>query len=135
MTNIRCIVLTKGRAIKTFNVSDRKDYLVYKKGAYSLSKGMVNLTAHIDSELNPTPELIFVERNPLPLTIKPEASDNAKQLLSATIVENALKSVTPGKGLLGDILRDYASNPMKVLILLFALIIVGAVAGSLMGFI
>ena len=126
---IRCIFLTKARTIEVKNISSSQDCFTFHGGTYSLDKEAVNLTSHSGFEVNPTPELFYIEDNPNPITV---VNKGTYQFLEATLTENALRQLGGSSfGFLKEIIADYISNPWKLFILIMGIIVALAIIPEL----
>ncbi len=118
---IRCLIIRKDRSICTRKVDSSKANFTFNHGLYTIPRESVNISEYKGIKGKQVPELIYFEDDALPVN---SGSENAQSFLEYVVLENALKQVSAPKGMLLDILSDYARSPGKLLLLAFAFIIV-----------
>ncbi len=111
MPKIKINILTKERMVKHLEKSLNADGVIYKNGFYSVEKEAINVTFKPTAMLNPSPELFYVESDPVPLMHKPTLTP--LQFLDRLIAINLLEQATGGKsGQMFAGLRNIVSSAM-----------------------
>lgn len=125
--NINVTMVTKNRTIKKLEVDSTKDSFKFNKGLYIIRKEAVNFFWDPKKEVRVYPELIYMEGRPSPVN----ADRDSSHFLNAVVLKNALEQTSDQKSELFSIVGDYARNPSKIMMLVFALIILIAFLGGL----
>lgn len=119
---IQCYILKRDRTISVIGVSREKDHFRYNRGLYEIKPEAVNIST-VAGVVSSQPELFYVEGCPIPLTS--EASDDAdsQTFLDEVVLQNAIKGLAgePGMGL--TLLLEYVRDPKKMILMVFAFII------------
>lgn len=118
---MKVYMITKDKTVVEIKANSAKPYLIWNEGVYKLESDAVNLHAN-GSNLNPIPEIIFFEDNPIPL-----GSVGLKNVLTEVVVKNALENVVDEKPFSLSWIKDLF-NPVVI----FGAIIVIAVVTSLL---
>ena len=130
MTKINCIIITKAKGIVIKKVSDSKDFFVWRKGIYNLDRTSVGLTKRPGFGLNPSPELIFIEGEPMPINSEVDPT----LLLERIVIDNALKQVSdvrfPFLNWIMDILEFIKENPFTMIWFIIIFVVLYAVVVS-----
>lgn len=129
---IRCIILRKDRSIEIVKANPSASHFRWKDGIYTIDKDAVNLTKK-DGNANPTPELIYIEGNPQPISI--DGTESTQEFLEHTVIENILRATAEPTGFILDIIGDYLKDPSKLLMLVIVLIIAIAGIGGMFGWV
>ena len=119
---IRCLILRKDKQIIEKKVNPNTSRFKYQGGLYTLNKEAVNITEYPERGVNPTPELIYVEGNPLPVNV----SGNVMTFLDHLVVQNALQQVSNPRSKIFSLVADYVKNPVKLIPLVIVFIILVA---------
>lgn len=126
---IEIIMLRKNRTAETFQVSPDQLYFKRRGNLYCMPKEAVNTRVFVDRQNNPHAELIYVEGDPIPQTTLTMLTGNT--FLENLVIENAIQSTAKPRGYLLEILGDYLKSPVKIIMLIFVFVIIGALASGL----
>jgi len=137
MRKIKVYMITKSRHVDTFTIDDSIKFFRYRRGYYFVDRNAVNLTSKPNKIVNPTPELIYFEGNPLPVN----STVNINSLLDDVVLDNFFREVSGVKHTFLDKLFDYAfsliKRPVKLLeyiiLIIVAIFVVISVAPSFLG--
>lgn len=121
-------MVTKNRTIKKLEVDSTKDSFKYNKGLYIIRKEAVNFYLDPKKESLVYPELIYMEDRPSPVNA---ITEDSSHFLNAVVLKNALEQTSDQKSEFGAIIGEYARNPGKIMMLVFAVIILIAFLGGL----
>lgn len=127
---IEVIMLRKNRTAETFQVSPDQLYFKRRGNLYVMPKDAVNTRTFEGQKNNPHAELIYVEGDPIPQTTIAMLTGNT--FLENMVVENAIQSTAKPRGYLLEILGDYLKSPVKIIMLIFVFVIIGALASGLL---
>jgi hypothetical protein len=129
--NINCRIFCKDRTIETVKVNARHQEFTFNKGLYVIPKEAVNLFK-LEGKPRYEPELVFIEGEPLPVNAE-KTSTASSDFLTRIVIRNALKQSSRMKSEMFGLIADYMRNPGKIILLVFALTIVGALISAFMG--
>lgn len=121
-------MVTKNRTIKNLEIDSTKDSFKYNKGLYIIRKEAVNFYWDPKKESDVYPELIYMEGRPSPVNA---VTEDSSHFLNAVVLKNALEQTSDQKSEVAAILSEYARNPGKIMILVFAVIILVSFLGGL----
>lgn len=89
---MRCYVITKGKRVITKNVKEKEQFLIYGEGCYKLDGRKVNLS-YKEGKINPTPEILFFENDPLAYNPSAKPIDETK-IVSESFLKNFFESTS-----------------------------------------
>jgi hypothetical protein len=123
MFKIRCYMITKAKKVKIINIRESRPYLIYGEGVYKLDGKKVNLS-YKEGKINPTPELLYFENDPLPYDSTGEVAEEEK-LVRDTFLKNFFESTAESgkKGSFIGIFSEHAK--LWVTVGLIALVVIG----------
>ena len=128
---IKCLIIGKDRCITTVNVDSKKSNFTHNKGLYTIPKESVNLTEFPTAKKKSSyPELIFVEGEALPIN---NSGGDMSSFLEETVISNALKQTGKPANDWMSIFKDYFKTPSKLIMAVFALIILISFIVGLIG--
>jgi hypothetical protein len=118
---INCLIIGKDRVITTVKVDAKKSNFTHNKGLYTIPKEAVNIAQFVDGKAASYPELIYIEGESLPVN---DNTGTMANFLEQTVMANILKQTSKAESSFMEIIKDYAKNPNKLIILAFVGIIV-----------
>jgi len=121
---IRCVILRRNRTQHVKKVDQRRGFFRFNRGIYLLRKEDINLTYKLSSlpHVNPTPELLFFEGDPIPVSHVHDEG-RAGKFLDSIVISNALEEIGQPRGIFFEVIGDYLRNPFKIIFLVFAVVI------------
>lgn len=120
---INVLMLRKNRTVETRTIRPDEPFFIVRGNLYVVPNEGVNLIAYENRPSNPHSEIVYVEGNPVPICAKANTDD----FLAKMIVEKILKDTGKPKGFLFEIIADYLKSPAKILMIVFAGIVVAAI--------
>lgn len=122
---IQCFILKRDRTIENISVSRDQDYFHYKGGLYEIKPEAVNISTE-GGVVSSQPELFYVEGCPIPLTSSPSDDAETQTFLDEVVLKNAIEGLAGKPGMLFDIISFYLKDPRKMILVVFAIIILVA---------
>ncbi len=121
---IYCYILKRDRTIHERAVRSNIPYFEYNDGIYQILAECVNVSAE-DGIIASVPELYYVEDIPQPINYQPPKSNvpEAPPFLEQVIIENAIEGLAGGPSEMLKFLKDFLMNPARLIIIVFALVI------------
>lgn len=133
---IHCYIINRNHDVRRKKVNPNKESFKERDSIYMIPSDCVTLSS-TEKGLNPQAELFYVEDNPLPINFKPKKykDDEGKEieytpdqmLMDKTWIEKVFKDAGKPSGFAFDVISDYLRDPRKLMMLVFVLIIVGAI--------
>jgi len=138
---IWCYILKRDRTIREKGVNPDNSYFEYNDGIYQILAECVNVSAE-SGTIASVPELYYVEDIPQPINYKPppvtakgkKKQPEAPPFLEKVLIENAIEGLAGGPSELLKFLKDFLMNPARLLIIVFAIIILIAFLSGMIGF-
>lgn len=90
---MRCYIITKAKRVKMINIRESRPYLIYGEGVYKLDGKKVNLS-YKEGKINPTPELLYFENDPIPYDSTGEEEATEEKLVRDTFLKNFFESTS-----------------------------------------
>ena len=121
-------MLRKDRTVQIMRKGDKSRFLLWNKGVYPIGPQDINLSAYPNIP-NPTPEIVFYDENPQAIGSKTEPIDHFDRGLIENFVQAAASVNSPWMMMLADLI----GHPAKLIVIVFAFIILIAFLSGQIG--
>ena len=122
--NILCLMIKKDKSIQEISVDSTKSNFKFNNGLYTINKEAVNIIKMNQGGITVIPELIYVEGNPLPVNV---TEGSVQDFLEHLVLKNALEQVAAPRSEFLDWFSNLLSNPGRLLLYGFVILIGGAI--------